>query len=55
MRERKTRGNAVLRAVFVAVSLLFQVGWLLLLILELNEYSVWISLGTSLLSAVLVL
>ena len=55
MRDRKTSGNAVLRAAFVAVSLLFQVGWLLLLILELNEYSVWISLATSILSAALVL
>ena len=55
MRDRKTGGNAVLRAAFVAVSLLFQVGWLLLLILELNEYSVWISLATSILSAALVL
>ena len=47
--------NAVLRACIVAVSLLFQVGWLLLVILKLNEYSVWISLFTSLLSAVVVL
>ena len=55
MRERKASGNAVMRAAFVAVSLLFQVGWLLLLILELNEYSAWISLATSLLSVAVVL
>ena len=54
--ERKKRSkNSILRAVFVAVSLLFQIGWLLLLILILNEYSAWISLMTSLLSAVVVL
>ena len=55
MRERKTSGNSIARAAFVAVSLLFQVGWLLLLILELNEYSARISLITSLLSVAVVL
>jgi len=53
--NRKKSGNAILRACFVAVSFLFQVGWLLLTILELNEYSVWISLATTVLSAVVVL
>ncbi len=53
--KHKTSGNAILRAVFVAVSLVFQVGWLLLLILVLNEYSARISLITSLVSSVVVL
>ena len=55
MRERKASGNSIMRAAFVAVSLAFQVGWLLLLILELNEYSARISLVTSLLSVAVVL
>ncbi len=57
MRKKENRpgGNAILRIAFVAAALLFQVGWLVLLALVLNEYSAWISLGTSLLSAVLVL
>ena len=54
-RERKRSGNAVLRIVFVALSLLFQVAWLLLLVLELNEYSTRISLLTSVLSIAVVL
>ncbi len=54
-KEHKPSGNAILRAVFVAVSLLFQVGWLLLLILVLNEYSAPISALTGVLSVVIVL
>ena len=55
-RKRKKRSkNSILRAVFVAVSIFFQVGWLLLQILRLNEYSAWISLATSLLSVLVVL
>ena len=52
---RKHSGNSILRAVFVAVSLLFQIGWLLLLILKLNEYSAWISLISSVLALLVVL
>ena len=55
MRKRKRSGNAILRACIVAVSILMQAGWLLTVILLLNEYSAWISLFTSLLSAVVVL
>ena len=54
-KDHKPSGNAVLRIVFVAVALLFQVGWLLLLILVLNEYSTPISAVTSILSVVVVL
>ncbi len=53
--KHKASGNAILRAVFVAISLLFQVGWLLLLALVLNEYSARISIATSLISCVVVL
>ena len=51
---RPTR-NAVLRVIFVAVSLLFQVGWVLLLVLVLNEYYAAISAITGILSVVVVL
>ena len=53
--KRKRTRNSIARAVFVAVSLLLQVGWLLLMILELNNYSTYISLFTSVISAVAVL
>ena len=54
--EKKRRvKNSIPRLVFVALSLLFQIGWLMILILRLNEYSVWISLLTSVLSLVAVL
>ena len=54
-KDQKNGGNAILRMVIVAVSLLFQVGWILLQILMLNEYSAWISLLTTVLSAFVVL
>ena len=53
--EYKTAGNAIVRIGFVALSLLLQVGWLLLLILRLNEYSAVVSLITSVLALLLVL
>lgn len=53
--EHRPSGNAVIRIIFVAVSLLFQIGWLLLLALVLNEYSARISLLSSILSAAVVL
>ena len=52
--KKKSR-NSILRGVFVAVSVLFQAGWLLLLVLRLNEYSLGISLATTLLSLLVVL
>lgn len=47
-------GNSILRIAFVGISLLFQVGWILLLVFRLNAYSTYISLTTSLLALVLV-
>lgn len=55
MKENKPSGNSILRIVIVAVSLLIQVGWLLLIALELNEYSTEISVITTLLSIAVVL
>ncbi len=54
-KEGKSSGNSILRIVFVAVSLLFQIDWILLRILKLNYGSEWLYLATSLLSIVVVL
>jgi len=53
--EHRPSGNAVIRISLVAVSLLFQIGWLVLLALVLNEYSARISFLSSVLSAFVVL
>lgn len=53
--RRKHSGNSILRAVFVGLSLLSQIGWMLLLILKLNEHSAWISLITGVLAVIIVL
>lgn len=47
--------NSVSRLVFAALSVLVQVLWILYLLVRLNAYSTWISLGTSVLSFILVL
>jgi len=52
---RKIRRNSIGRAVFVGVSVLLQAAWLLVMILELNAYSTYISLLTSLITSVAVL
>lgn len=54
-KRRKRSKNSILRAIFVAISILFQVGWLLVLILWLNEYVAWISALTMLLATLVVL
>lgn len=53
--ERKRSGNSIGRAVFVGVSLVLQIGWLLLMVLELNNYSTAISLISSALASLAVL
>ena len=52
---QKRTGNGILRACFVGISLLLQIGWLLLVILELNHYSTYISLLSGILAALVVL
>ena len=47
--------NSILRMVLVGLSVVLQALWLVLLVLELNEYSTWISLLISLLAALVVL
>lgn len=55
MTERKRSGNSILRIVFVALSFLFQVAWLVALTMKLNAYSAGLSLFTTLLSLIVVL
>ena len=54
-RKRKRSHNSIPRLVFVGISVLFQIGWILLLVLALNQHSAWISLLTSILSLTVVL
>lgn len=53
--EHKYAGNSIVRVVFVALSVIFQIVWLLLQVEKLNQYSTWISLFSSCLSLVVVL
>lgn len=53
--DRKPAGNSIVRMVFVAVSLLVQIGWILLRIQWLNAYSEYISGFTGMLAIVVVL
>lgn len=54
-KKRKKSGNGILRAVLVGISLLLQVGWILLTVLKLNRYSTVISLLSEVIAAVVVL
>lgn len=54
-KEVKFMGNALVRFALVAVALLIQAAWLAVVVLKLNDYSNWISLGSMLLAAVVVL
>lgn len=53
--EEKSVKNSVGRLLLVGISLLLQIGWILLLLYRLNAYSVYISLFTSVLTLILVL
>ena len=55
MKERKRSGNSILRMVFVAVSFLLQIFWLLALTIKLNVYSGALSLMSTILSILVVL
>ena len=54
-REKPSASNSILRIVFVGLSVLFQAGWLLLLIFKLNNYSIYINIATTVLALVVVL
>ena len=53
--EHKPSGNSIARLVFVGISLVFQIGWILVRVQWLNEYSQWISAVTGLLAVAVVL
>lgn len=53
--SRRSRRNSIPRILFVGISVLVQVLWLLLLILRLNRYSLWISMATGFLAVIAVL
>lgn len=55
MKVHNISGNSIFRCVVVALSLLLQVWWLLVLILKLNEYYAGIALLSSIFSLILVL
>ena len=55
VKKKRLSRNSIPRLVFVGVSLLLQVGWILLLALRLNAYSTYISLLTGFLSLLLVI
>ena len=55
MKQKRRNGNSILRIAFVAVSLILQVGWLLVRIIKLNEYYIGISLLTGFLALAIVL
>ena len=52
---QKLSSNSIVRMALVALSVLIQLGWLLVLILKLNEYYAWISLATGFLAVAAVL
>ena len=54
-KKKQPSSNSITRIVLVAISLLFQIGWILLRIIKLNRYSETISAVTSLLSLALIL
>ncbi len=47
--------NSINRMIFVLLSILLQIVWIMVLVMRLNEYSTWISLISSLLALVFVL
>ena len=53
--EEKSIENSVRRMIFVGISVLLQIFWLVMMAVKLNEFSVYISLGTSVLALILVL
>lgn len=53
--KRRKRTNSIPRLIFVGISFLLQIGWLLLLSLRLNAYSTWISLASNILATIVVL
>ena len=55
MKEKRPSGNSIARILFVALSLLFQIGWIMLRVARWNAYSETLAALTSLLALVTVL
>ena len=55
MRRKEKTENGILRLIFVAVALVVQIGWILLRVQFLNDFSDWIAGITALLTIVVVL
>ncbi|MBQ9148744.1 MAG: cardiolipin synthase [Oscillospiraceae bacterium] len=53
--DSRAGANSILRIVFVGVSVIIQAVWLVLVVLELNNYSTYISLASSVLAFLVVL
>lgn len=53
--KHKRKRNSISRLCFVGLAILFQVAWLIVLVMELNAYSTWINLFTTVLSVIVVL
>lgn len=53
--EKTSVKNSVGRLIFVGISVLIQVGWILLLLLKLNGYSTWIAIASSVIALLVVL
>ncbi len=53
--EKMAVKNSVGRLIFVGISVLIQVGWILFLFIKLNKYSTWISLFSSVIAFFVVL
>lgn len=53
--EKTSVKNSVGRMIFVVLSVLVQVIWLMVLVMRLNQYSAWISLGSSIAAFLVVL
>lgn len=53
--QKQSVKNSVGRLVLVGLSLLTQIAWFVILFMKLQEYSTWISLGSSLLALIVVL
>ena len=53
--QKATVKNSVGRLVFVGISVLLQVGWILVAVVALNKYSAWLSAVTDVIAVLLVL
>lgn len=48
--QKQSVKNSIGRLIFVGLSLMIQIGWFVLMLMKLNEYSTWIAIGSSVLA-----